>query len=65
MTDNACIENFFGLMKCETIYQNRKRLLTKEEMEQLVREYIAWYNDKRIQKKLGYRSPVQYRQSVA
>ncbi|WP_320127752.1 IS3 family transposase [uncultured Sphaerochaeta sp.] len=63
--DNACIENFFGLMKCETIYQNRKRLLTKEEMEQLVREYIAWYNDKRIQKKLGYRSPVQYRQSVA
>ncbi|WP_394699429.1 IS3 family transposase [uncultured Sphaerochaeta sp.] len=26
---------------------------------------MAWYNDKRIQKKLGYRSPVQYRQSVA
>ena len=58
--DNACIENFFGLMKSETIRQT-KQLLTVDEMIKLIDDYIHWYNNQRIQKKLGYLSPVDFR----
>ena len=51
--DNACMENFFGLMKSETIRQT-KQLLTVDEMVKLIDDYIHWYNNQRIQKKLGY-----------
>ena len=58
--DNACMENFFGLMKSETIKQV-KRLLSVDEMKRLIDDYIYWYNNQRIQKKLGYLSPVDFR----
>ena len=58
--DNACMENFFGLMKSETIKQV-KRLLSVDEMKRLIDDYIHWYNNQRIQKKLGYLSPVGFR----
>ena len=58
--DNACMENFFGLMKSETIRQT-KQLLTVDEMVKLIDDYIHWYNNQRIQKKLGYLSPVDFR----
>ena len=58
--DNACIENFFGLMKSETIKQT-KHLLAVDEMVKLIDDYIHWYNNQRIQKKLGYLSPVDFR----
>ncbi len=58
--DNACMENFFGLMKSETIKQF-KRLLSVDEMNKLIDDYIRWYNNARIQKKLGYLSPVDFR----
>lgn len=60
--DNACMENFFGLFKSETIRQMPKsRLLSVDEMNELVDDYMHWYNNERIQKKLGYLSPVDYR----
>ena len=58
--DNACMENFFGLMKSETIRQT-KQLLTVDGMVRLIDDYIHWYNNRRIQKKLGYLSPVDFR----
>ena len=58
--DNACMENFFGLMKSETIRQS-KELLSVDGMVKLVDDYIHWYNHQRIQKKLGYLSPVDFR----
>ena len=58
--DNACMENFFGLMKSETIRQT-KQLLTVDGMIKLIDDYIHWYNNRRIQKKLGYLSPVDFR----
>ena len=57
--DNACMENFFGLMKSETIRQS-KQLLSVDGMTKLVDDYIHWYNNQRIQKKLGYLSPVDF-----
>jgi len=60
--DNACIENFFGLFKSETIRQRSNRdVLSVDEMRKLVDDYIHWFNNQRIQKKLGYLSPVNYR----
>ena len=58
--DNACMENFFGLMKSETIRQS-KELLSVDGMVKLIDDYIHWYNNRRIQKKLGYLSPVDFR----
>ena len=58
--DNAGMENFFGLMKSETIKQSRQ-LLSVDEMSRLIDDYIYWYNNQRIQKKLGYLSPVDFR----
>ena len=58
--DNACMENFFGLMKSETIRQS-KELLSVDGMIKLIDDYIHWYNNRRIQKKLGYLSPVDFR----
>ena len=58
--DNACMENFFGLMKSETIRQT-KQLLSVDGMIRLIDDYIHWYNNQRIKKKLGYLSPVDFR----
>jgi transposase InsO family protein len=58
--DNACMENFFGLMKSETIRQSNG-LLSVDGMIKLIDDYIHWYNNQRIQKKLGYLSPVDFR----
>ena len=58
--DNACMENFFGLMKSETIRQS-KELLSVDGMIRLIDDYIHWYNNQRIQTKLGYLSPVDFR----
>ncbi|MBC1350623.1 IS3 family transposase, partial [Listeria welshimeri] len=32
---------------------------------QTVIDYIKYYNQYRIQQKLGYKSPIEYRQSIA
>ena len=57
--DNACAENFFGLLKTELLY-----LQEFNSVEQFIEElhkYIEWYNNKRIKLGLGGMSPVQFR----
>jgi len=60
--DNALMECFFGHLKCELGYvdgSNRKRSFHSIARE--ITDYIAFYNERRIQKNLGWRSPLQYR----
>lgn len=57
--DNASIENFFGHLKSEAIYLNSYH--SKDELEIAVHNYIYWYNNVRIQSKLKYRTPVEYK----
>ncbi|HKL86286.1 MAG TPA: IS3 family transposase [Treponemataceae bacterium] len=38
---------------------------TGEKMQAIIERYIDFYNNNRMQKKLGYRSPVEYRKLVA
>ena len=57
--DNAVMENFFGLLKTELLYLQEFNSL-EQFMEELI-EYIDYYNNKRIKKKLKGLSPIQYR----
>ena len=59
--DNACAENFFGLLKSELFYLKEKEYKNIEELEKDIIEYIDYYNNKRIKGKLKGMSPVQYR----
>lgn len=58
--DNAPMENFFGIMKQEMFYGKVYR--SRRELEQAIHDYIRYYNEDRIKEKLGYLSPVEYRQ---
>lgn len=61
--DNACAENFFGLLKTELLY-----LQEFDSVEHFIAElkaYIEWYNTKRIKLKLDGLSPVEYRLCAA
>jgi len=57
--DNAMMENFFALMKNELLYINNYS--TADEFIRDLKEYIKWYNCKRIKLRLKGLSPVQYR----
>lgn len=57
--DNACIENFFGHLKSELIYQNSYK--SSEDLIKDIDRYIYWYNNDRLQMNLKNMTPVEYR----
>jgi len=62
--DNSVAESFFATLKKELIY--RKKLTTRKLTKSIVFEYIeVFYNRTRRHSLLGYKSPVDYRQSMA
>ena len=61
--DNACAENFFGLLKTELLYL--QEFHSVEHFIEELHEYIEWYNNKRIKLKLNGLSPVEFRQEAA
>ena len=61
--DNACAENFFGLLKTELLYL--QEFMSVEHFISELTEYIEWYNNKRIKLKLYGLSPVDYRHKAA
>lgn len=60
--DNACIENFFGHMKCEMPAFSHPK--TAVDVHEAIDSYIYYYNNKRVQTKLKM-TPVQYRLNAA
>jgi putative transposase len=56
--DNACIECFFSMLKSEK--HELKTVKCLEEATELIHEYIRYYNHKRIQGVLNYRTPHHY-----
>lgn len=63
--DNACIECFHSSLKSETFYLNSERNSSNYIVKEIVEKYIKNYNEKRIQQKLGYLSPIEYRKRAA
>lgn len=61
--DNACIESFFGHLKCECL--KIQKFETEEQLIEAIHSYIKFYNNERFQKKLNNLSPVQYRTKAA
>ena len=58
--DNAVAESFFATIKKELIYQTHFK--TRREAANAIFEYIeVFYNRVRKHSKLGYTSPIQYR----
>ena len=53
------MESFFGRLKTECFYG--REFKTKEEIVDAVRDYLDYYNHRRIQLKLKGLSPIQYR----
>lgn len=57
--DNALMENFWSTLKIELVYRNSWR--TRDEAENALFTYIdGRYDTRRIQARLGDRSPDQY-----
>lgn len=56
--DNAAMENFFGTLKTECLY--RSHFSSRAEVEQLVSEYVDFYNSERISLKNGL-TPLEIR----
>lgn len=57
--DNSVMENFFGLLKSELLYL--QDFNSVQHFLQELKDYIDYYNNKRIKCKLRGLSPVQYR----
>ena len=60
--DNALMKNFFGTFKTEGLY--RCKPTTGEQVQQLVDEYIHFYNYQRIDMKYGL-TPFEIRSKAA
>ncbi|MDC9032315.1 integrase core domain-containing protein, partial [Columbia Basin potato purple top phytoplasma] len=58
---NACVEAFFANFKCETVYLEKRKHLTKERLTQIVHTFIKNYNNQRRMKYLNYLSPYQFK----
>jgi putative transposase len=57
--DNAMAESWFGTIKVELLYRRIWR--TRQEAEMGIFRWIeGWYNPRRIQESLGWRSPLEY-----
>lgn len=57
--DNAVIENFFGILKSELFYLNDYTSIA--QLKKDIKDYIHYYNNKRIRLNLNGMSPVKYR----
>lgn len=61
--DNSPMENFFGILKQEIYYGNKFK--SYQELKSAIEKFIKYYNEDRIKEKLGYLSPVEYREKYA
>lgn len=57
--DNGPIENLWGIIKSEMYYL--ETFDTSNELIKAINEYIRFYNESRIQRKLKSHTPLEYR----
>ena len=61
--DNCIMETFFGRLKNEMYYGYENDYASFEEFAEAIKEYIDYYNNKRIQAKTKWMPPVKYREA--
>ncbi len=60
--DNCPIESFFSALKTESIYLHKHLYL--KNLEAIVKEYMFYYNNQRLQEKIKELTPIQFRKQV-
>lgn len=55
--DNGPMEGFWGILKRECYYG--KRFTSKNELVQMIKHYICYYNTRRVQRNLGVLTPME------
>ena len=55
--DNGPMEGFWGILKRESYYG--KRFTSREELVQMIENYIIYYNNRRVQRNLGVLTPME------
>lgn len=60
--DNAPMESFFSTLKSEVIYNPLVKIESYEDLIRELEEYFKYYNNERIQKKLGYLTPREFKE---
>ena len=55
--DNGPMEGFWGILKRERYYG--KRFTSKQELIQMITNYISYYNSRRVQRNLGVLTPLE------
>ena len=58
--DNGPMEGFWGILKRERYYG--KRFTRKQELVQMIENYIRYYNTRRVQRNLGVLTPMEKHQ---
>ena len=56
--DNSVCESFFHTLKKEALYHHLYE--TPQELEEVLEEYIEFYNGYRPHRKLNMKTPIQY-----
>ena len=62
--DDGLMEGFFGILKREMFYGFEKTFKNLDELEKAIKEYIYYYNNKRIKSTIKNHTPIQYRNMV-
>lgn len=60
--DNSPMESFFSTLKSELIYNDCINIKDDIELIQQITKYIHYYNYERIQKSLGYLTPMEFKE---
>jgi transposase InsO family protein len=55
--DNATAESLFKTIKYECT--NRYKFTSNQQLFDCLKDYISWYNTKRIHSTLGYKTPLE------
>lgn len=58
--DNSMCEGFFGTIKNEFFYANNWKNTTCDEFIAELENYLGWFKEKRIKKRLNYLSPAEF-----
>lgn len=63
--DNAVIESFHSSLKSEGFKDLRRSYTTNSKVLDIVKQYMSYYNEKRIQAKLNYLAPIEFGSQAA